>query len=284
MTLSCPFIDPVLLRLGPWQVGSWGIGPLEVRWYGFMYLLGFAAAYLVIRSELKRKNGPIPYQAADDLLFYLIVGLLIGARVGYALFYNLPSYLAAPWEILFVWHGGMSFHGGLVGMVLAGWIFARSRKVLFLDLADIGALAAPIGLMLGRIGNFINCELFGRETSASWGIVFPDGGPMPRHPSQLYEAFFEGLVLFALLWWFRTKTRRHGQILGIFLMCYGVFRFFIEFFREPDVQLGFISSGLTMGQILCLFMIVASIGLFIYIKCCGTEISDSEREGFPAAR
>jgi phosphatidylglycerol:prolipoprotein diacylglycerol transferase len=269
-------MDPVLLRLGPWRIGSWDFGPLEIRWYGFMYLLGFAAAYLVIRSELKRKRGPIPYQAADDLLFYLIVGLLVGARFGYALFYNLPSYAAAPWEILFLWHGGMSFHGGLVGMVVAGWIFARSRNVLFLDLADIGALAAPIGLLLGRVGNFINCELFGRVTTVPWGVVFVDGGPLSRHPSQLYEAFFEGLVLFILLWRLRTKTRRHGQILGIFLMCYGVFRFFIEFFREPDVQLGFISYGLTMGQVLCLAMIVASIGLFIYIQCCGTVIASSK--------
>ncbi|HMK35781.1 MAG TPA: prolipoprotein diacylglyceryl transferase [Desulfomonilaceae bacterium] len=269
MTVSCPFIDPVLLR----------IGPLEVRWYGFMYLIGFVAAYFVIRSELKRKDGPVPARCADDLLFYLIVGLLIGARVGYALFYNLPSYAAAPWEILFVWHGGMSFHGGLVGMIVAGLIFARSRKAPFLELADIGALAAPIGLMLGRVGNFINCELYGRVTTVPWGVVFPTGGPLPRHPSQLYESFFEGLVLFILLWLLRTRTTRHGQVLAAFLICYGVFRFAIEFFREPDVQVGFIFQGLTMGQILCLFMIPAGIGLLIYIHYRGAEIPGAKDPG-----
>ena len=159
---SYPFIDPVLIR----------VGPLEVRWYGLMYLLGFACAYLVIRSELKRKHGPIPVESADDLLFYLIVGMLIGARLGYAIFYNLGTYLAAPWEIFFIWHGGMSFHGGLVGMVIAGIIFSRRRNAPFMELADIGALAAPIGLMLGRIGNFINGELYGRVTRSRGGSFF----------------------------------------------------------------------------------------------------------------
>ncbi len=161
-------IDPVLIRF-------WG---LEVRWYGIMYLLSFLVAYFVIRSELKRRNGPIPAEAADDLLFHLIIGLLIGARLGYALFYNLDAYLQAPWEILAVWHGGMSFHGGLAGMICAGAWFARKHSCRFLDLADIGALAAPPGLMLGRIGNFINGEFFGRPTLLPWGIVFPSGGPV----------------------------------------------------------------------------------------------------------
>jgi phosphatidylglycerol:prolipoprotein diacylglycerol transferase len=250
-----PFIDPVLIR----------IGPVEVRWYGLMYLLGFVCAYLIIRSELKRKNGPIPVASADDLLFYLIVGLLIGARLGYGLFYNLGAYLATPWEILMIWHGGMSFHGGLMGMVVAGFLFARGRDAPFMELADIGALAAPIGLMLGRIGNFINGELYGRITTVPWGIVFPGGGDLPRHPSQLYEAFFEGPVLFAILWWLRVRTKRPGQVLGAFLLGYGIFRFCIELLREPDPQLGFIIEGLTMGQILCLFMIAGGIGLLIYV-------------------
>ena len=260
--ITYPFINPILIH----------IGPLEVRWYGVMYLLGFACAYFIIRSELKRKNGPMPVEAADDLLFYLIVGLLLGARLGYVLFYNLESYLAAPWEIFFIWHGGMSFHGGLIGMVISGFIYTRRRKVRFMELADIGALAAPIGLMLGRIGNFINGELFGRVTTVPWGIVFPGGGNLPRHPSQLYEAFLEGPVLFGLLWWLRRRTKRPGQILATFLLCYGVFRFCVEFFREPDPQLGFIFDGLTMGQILCLFMIAASIGLFVYIRLASPQI------------
>jgi phosphatidylglycerol:prolipoprotein diacylglycerol transferase len=253
---SYPFIDPVLIR----------VGPLEVRWYGLMYLLGFACAYLVIRSELKRKHGPIPVESADDLLFYLIVGMLIGARLGYAIFYNLGTYVAAPWEIFFIWHGGMSFHGGLVGMVIAGIIFSRRRNAPFMELADIGALAAPIGLMLGRIGNFINGELYGRVTAVPWGIVFPGGGDLPRHPSQLYEALFEGPFLFAFLWWLRVRIKRPGEVLATFLLSYGIIRFVVELFREPDPQLGFIARGLTMGQILCLFMIAAGIGLFMYFR------------------
>jgi phosphatidylglycerol:prolipoprotein diacylglycerol transferase len=266
MAVSCPFIDPVLLKLGP----------VEIRWYGFMYLMGFMAAYFVIKSELRRKGGPIPVNAADDFLFYLIVGLLLGARIGYVIFYNLSAYLRAPWEIFYVWHGGMSFHGGLIGMVLSGLIFSYTRNANFMSLADIGALSAPIGLMLGRIGNFINCELYGRVTTVPWGIVFPNGGDLPRHPSQLYESFLEGLVLFTTLWILRTKTRIHGQLLAIFLMLYGVFRFLVEFVREPDVQLGFVFMGLTMGQLLCLSMTVAGWLLFVYLRKYGTKIVPTE--------
>lgn len=254
--LSFPFIDPVLFKLGP----------LEVRWYGFMYILGFVAGYFVIRSELKRRKGPIPADQADDLLFYLILGLLIGARLGYALFYNFKAYLAAPWEVFAVWHGGMSFHGGLIGMVCAGYVFARLRNAQFLELADIGALSAPIGLMLGRIGNFINGELFGRVTTVPWGIVFPMGGDLPRHPSQLYESFFEGPVLFLFLWWLRVRTKRNGEVLGAFLVGYGVLRFLIEFFREPDFHLGFIVYQITMGQILCLAMIGVGVGVLLFVR------------------
>ena len=250
------FIDPVLFRLGP----------LEIRWYGLMYLLGFIVAYFIIRAELRRRNGPIPVEQADDLLFYLILGLLIGGRLGYVLFYNLPVYLAAPWEVFAVWNGGMSFHGGLIGLIVAGLIFCRKRDVRFLELADIGALSAPIGLMLGRIGNFINGELYGRVTTLPWGMVFPQGGNLPRHPSQLYEALFEGPVLFFFLWWLRRRTSRHGQVLAAFLIGYGVLRFFIEFVRQPDVQLGFVLYWLTMGQILCLVMICAGVGLLLYLR------------------
>jgi phosphatidylglycerol:prolipoprotein diacylglycerol transferase len=256
LALSYPLLDPVLFR----------VGPLEVRWYGFMYLLGFALAYLIIRSELRRKQGPIPAESADDLLFYLILGLLIGGRLGYVLFYNLGEYVWAPWEVLALWHGGMSFHGGLIGMILSGYIFARRWKVSFLELADIGALSATPGLLLGRIGNFINGELFGRVTTLPWGVVFPMGGPLPRHPSQLYEAFLEGALLFSILWFLRRRLKQPGELLAVFLVCYGVFRFLIEFVREPDPQLGFIFYGLTMGQLLCLAMILAGIGLFIYLR------------------
>jgi len=252
-------IDPVLIR----------IGPIAVRWYGIMYLIGFLVAYGVIKSELRRRNGPIPISQAGDLLFYLILGLLVGARIGYVIFYNLPSYLDAPWEVLAIWHGGMSFHGGLLGMLVSGAIFARRRQAPFLELADIGALAAPIGLMLGRIGNFINGELYGRVTDVPWGVIFPMGGPSPRHPSQLYEAILEGPVLFGVLWWLRKKTTGNGIILGLFLTGYGVSRFIVEFFREPDPQLGFVFMGLTMGQLLCIYMMLAGTLLLSYCAVAG---------------
>jgi phosphatidylglycerol:prolipoprotein diacylglycerol transferase len=238
------FIDPVLIR----------IGPLELHWYGLMYLLGFVVAYFIIRSELRRKQGPISVESADDMLFYMIIGLLVGARLGYVLIYNLSHYLSEPWELLAFWHGGMSFHGGLVGIVVSGYIFTRKRNVPFLALADIGALSAPIGLMLGRIGNFINGELYGRVTMVPWGIVFPGGGDLPRHPSQLYESFSEGPLLFAILWWLRLRTRNDGEVLAAFLIGYGVIRFCVEFFREPDPQLGFLAGFLTMGQILAVYV------------------------------
>jgi phosphatidylglycerol---prolipoprotein diacylglyceryl transferase len=261
MKLSYPIIDPVLIQLGP----------VEIRWYGLMYLFGFGLAYLIVRSELRRKQGPIPVENADDLLFHMILGLLIGGRVGYVLFYNLPAYAAAPWEIVAVWHGGMSFHGGLIGMVIAAWLFARKYHARVLELTDLAALAAPPGLMLGRIGNFINGELFGRVTTLPWGVVFPGGGDLPRHPSQLYESFFEGPVLFAILWMFRKRLRQPGELLSVFLVLYGLFRFTIEFCREPDPQLGFIVSWLTMGQILCLAMIVSGVGLFAYLHARGAS-------------
>jgi phosphatidylglycerol---prolipoprotein diacylglyceryl transferase len=261
MKLSYPIIDPVLIQLGP----------LEIRWYGLMYLFGFGIAYLIVRSELRRKQGPIPVENADDLLFHMILGLLIGGRLGYVLFYNLPAYASAPWEILAVWHGGMSFHGGLIGMVIAAWLFARRHHARVLELTDLAALAAPPGLMLGRIGNFINGELFGRVTTLPWGIVFPGGGDLPRHPSQLYESLFEGPVLFAILWMLRKRMRQPGELLSIFLVLYGIFRFTIELFREPDPQLGFIVSWLTMGQILCLAMVVSGVGLFAYLHARGAS-------------
>jgi phosphatidylglycerol---prolipoprotein diacylglyceryl transferase len=256
MKISYPLIDPVLVHLGP----------LEIRWYGLMYLFGFGLAYLIVRSELRRKQGPIPVENADDLLFHMILGLLIGGRMGYVLFYNLPAYAAAPWEVVAVWHGGMSFHGGMIGMIVAAWLFARRHHVQVLELTDLAALAAPPGLMLGRMGNFINGELFGRVTTLPWGIVFPGGGNLPRHPSQLYEALFEGPVLFSILWLLRRRIRVPGQLLSVFLVTYGLFRFSIECVREPDPQLGFVVAWLTMGQILCLLMVASGIGLFVFLR------------------
>jgi phosphatidylglycerol:prolipoprotein diacylglycerol transferase len=288
------FIDPVILRIGhlPWfhiapielqwyQLGSLNIpwfhiaplevqwyafGPLELRWYGFMYMVGFIIAYFIIRHELRRRQGPIAVEEADDLLFYCIVGLLLGGRLGYILIYNLKIYLSSPREIFALWHGGMSFHGGLIGIVISGWIYARRRNVSFLELADIVVLSAPLGVMLGRIGNFINGELYGRPSNLPWAMVFPLGGNIPRHPSQLYEAFFEGFVIFWLLWWLKTKFERPGELLCAYLILYGVFRFVIEFFREPDPQIGFVFTWFTTGQILCLAMIIVGTAFMLRLS------------------
>ena len=196
------------------------------------------------------------------MVFYLAVGLIVGARLGYLLFYQADAYgyyLRHPLEILAVWHGGMSFHGGLMGTVIAGWWFCRRKHLCFWAVADSVIITAPIGLGLGRLGNFINGELFGRPTHVPWGMVFPAGGPLPRHPSQLYEALLEGPVLLLLLWRLRKRHFRDGMMVVFFLFFYGVFRFFVEFFREPDPQLGFVLGFLTMGQILCIAMVAAAL-------------------------
>lgn len=234
------------------------IGTLEVRWYGLMYILGFAAAYFMARADARRKNLPLDKEGIADLIFALAVGLIVGARLGYALFYNFSIYFANPLKILAVWEGGMSFHGGLIGTVIAAFYFARKKNIGFLQVSDLITPAAPIGLGLGRLGNFINGELYGRVTDVPWGMVFPSGGPLPRHPSQLYEAVLEGPVLFFILWLVRRSGKApSGVVLWVFLAMYGLFRSFVEMFREPDQQLGFLFSHLTMGQML-------SIPLFLF--------------------
>lgn len=233
------------------------VGSLEVRWYGLMYILGFVAAYFIARGDATRKNLPLDKDDIADLIFALAVGLIVGARLGYALFYNFSAYLANPLKIFAVWEGGMSFHGGLIGTVIAAFYFARKKKIGFFQIADLCTPAAPIGLGLGRLGNFINGELYGRVTDVPWGMVFPTGGPLPRHPSQLYEAILEGPVLFSILWLVRRSKAPAGMVLWVFLAVYGLFRTFVELFREPDQQLGFLFGHLTMGQIL-------SIPLFLF--------------------
>ena len=189
--LPFPNIDPVLIS----------IGPLQIRWYGLMYILGFLSSYLLVQLQLARQKSPLlSKEQVLDLYFYLILGLILGARFGYCLFYNLKVYLQHPLEILAVWHGGMSFHGGLLGVLAASWIYCRKNKISLLNLGDLLIVTAPIGLGLGRLANFINGELYGRITTVPWGMVFPQGGPLPRHPSQLYEAVLEGGVLFTILW------------------------------------------------------------------------------------
>ncbi len=244
------------------------IGPIKVRWYGLMYVLGFLATYFLIPRQKRSKEIGLEGKTLQDLIFYLALGLVIGARLGYILFYqyaNLGFYLKHPIEIIATWHGGMSFHGGLIGCILAGYLFAKNRKMPFWAIADCVAVTAPIGLGLGRIGNFINGELYGRVTHVPWAMIFPNSDGLPRHPSQLYEAFFEGLVLFVILWSLRKKDHPDGSMVIYFLLLYGIFRFVLEFFREPDPQIGLLFGFLSMGQLLCLSMILFAAG-FLLLK------------------
>jgi len=208
-----PSIDPVFLRLGP----------LQFRWYGLMYVLGFILSYFIIRSEVRRKKLELDAEGIADLIFCMAVGVVLGGRLGYVLFYDLAAYLAKPFKIFYIWEGGMSFHGGMLGVAVAAIWFARSRKLPLLQLADLAALAAPVGLGLGRIGNFINGELYGRPTAMPWGIVFPEGGGLPRHPSQLYEAFLEGLVLFFVVRWFARWIPNNGAAMAALGFSFPIF-------------------------------------------------------------
>jgi phosphatidylglycerol:prolipoprotein diacylglycerol transferase len=248
-----PSFDPVAIHLGP----------LQVRWYGLMYLIGFAAFLLLGRMRIKRAAAPaITLRELDDLLFYGVLGVILGGRLGYVLFYKLGYYLGHPLEIFFVWQGGMSFHGGFLGVLIAAWLFVRKSGKPWLTVMDFIAPMVPIGLGAGRMGNFINSELWGRPTDVPWAMVFPLVDQTPRHPSQLYEFGLEGVVFFILLWLFSSKQRPVGAVSGLFLMGYGCFRFIVEFTREPDDFLGLLSLGMSMGQWLSLPMIIAGIVMF----------------------
>jgi phosphatidylglycerol:prolipoprotein diacylglycerol transferase len=249
-------IDPILIELGP----------IRVSWYGLMYVFGFLASYLLVRYQMRRRDFGVTKIEVENLYFYLILGLIIGARLGYVLFYDLQMYLSDLLEIFAVWHGGMSFHGGLMGVLIVGILFSWRNKKSFWKIADLFIVTAPIGLGLGRIGNFINGELYGRVTQVPWGMVFSKGGPFPRHPSQLYESALEGGILFLILWFVKGRKLPIGGLLALFLSLYGVFRFFVEFFREPDPQLGFIIGHFTMGQVLSSFMIVVGVILFLSLR------------------
>ena len=248
--LQYPQFDPILI----------GIGPVQIRWYGLMYVLGFTASYLLVRRRLERDASLAGFATHfENLNFVLILSLVLGGRLGYVLFYNLPYYLSHPGEILATWMGGMSFHGAAIGTALGGALYCRLKGLDFWRGADLYVVTMPIGLGLGRIGNFINAELYGRVTDVPWAMVFPGGGPLPRHPSQLYECLLEGVLLFTLLW--RLKDRRwpSGSMLAAFFGFYGLFRILVEFVREPDPQLGFLPGGVTMGQILSGLMITAGV-------------------------
>ena len=258
--LTHPDFDPV----------AFSLGPLAIRWYGLMYLAGFGAAWWLgtrrIASGRATASARLTRTQFDDLLFAGMLGVILGGRLGYVLFYKPGYYLAHPLEIFAIWQGGMAFHGGLLGVLLAMVVFARRHRLRWLDVMDFLAPLVPLGLATGRLGNFINGELWGRVTDLPWGVVFRGAGPLPRHPSQLYQMALEGLVLFALLWWFSSKSRPRGQVSALFLIGYGALRFVVEYAREPDDFLGLLTLGLSMGQWLSLPMIVAGIGLFAWAR------------------
>jgi phosphatidylglycerol:prolipoprotein diacylglycerol transferase len=249
MFLAIPFpaIDPVLVE----------IGPVAIRWYALAYIVGLVGGWLMARDIAKRDSvwggvaRPSP-ESLDDLLVYVAFGVILGGRLGYVLFYNLDFFIDNPGQVVAVWQGGMSFHGGLAGAVGGVWLFARRQKLSPLTVADICAVVAPVGIFLGRIANFIKPELWGRTTDVPWGVIFPGAGPLPRHPSQLYEAALEGaLLLIVLLMLVRAGwLRRPGMLTGAFAVGYGIARIICEFFREPDPQLGFLFGGATMGMVL----------------------------------
>jgi len=250
-----PQFDPVALQLGP----------LALRWYGLMYLLGFALIWWFGRYRIDRNPGGVwTRNDLDDVLFYGILGTILGGRLGYVLFYKFGDYLAAPWKVFYVWEGGMSFHGGFLGVVFAMIWFARSRRKDWLQITDFIAPLVPLGLAAGRMGNFINAELWGRPADLPWAMVFPNVDRVARHPSQLYEFALEGIVLFLILWWFTMKPRPRGAASALFLIGYGAFRFGVEYTREPDSFLGLLAFGFSMGQWLSLPMIVAGAGLLAW--------------------
>ena len=250
-----PQIDPIAISLGP----------LAVRWYGLMYLLGFGIAFVLARSRIKRgMSGDISYAIFDALFFFSVLGVVLGGRLGYVLFYNPAYYFSHPLDILSVWQGGMSFHGGFLGVLLAMAYIARKHRMGWLAITDFIAPLIPPALAAGRIGNFINGELWGRVTDLPWGMVFRGAGPLPRHPSQLYEFALEGVLLFAILWLYSARPRPRGAVSAMFLIGYGGLRFCAEFFREPDDFLGLLALGLSMGQWLSVPMILAGIAMLAW--------------------
>jgi phosphatidylglycerol:prolipoprotein diacylglycerol transferase len=256
--IAFPQIDPIALQ----------IGPLAVRWYALAYIAGIVLGWQYALKLCREMPKLVTPQQMDDFIVWLTLGIILGGRVGYVLFYNPMHFLQNPGEILQLWHGGMSFHGGLGGVLLAMYLFARKRGIRFFALADVVAVCVPFGLFFGRLANFVNGELFGRASDVPWAMVFPHGGPLPRHPSQLYEAALEGVVLFAVLWLLMRMGARDkpGIISGAFLVGYGLARFLVEFAREPDAQLGYLSFGLTMGQYLTLPMLAFGAALIVWAK------------------
>ncbi len=253
--LVYPQIDPVALH----------VGPLSIHWYGLMYLIAFVLCWGVTAWRVRYSPRGFTVDQVSDILFYVAMGIILGGRIGYMLFYAWPDFVANPLLLFQVWKGGMSFHGGLLGVIIALWIYAYKMGKHLVDLTDLIAPAVPLGLGAGRIGNFINGELWGKVTDVPWGMVFPRAGSLPRHPSQLYEFFLEGVVMFAILWIYSMKPRPRWAVSGLFLVLYGVFRFSIEFVREPDVQIGYLAFGwLTEGQVLSFPMILLGLIMIVW--------------------
>ncbi len=257
--LKYPDISPTIFTIGPFQI----------RWYGLLYIISFFIGYIYIKKQYKKQNIKIDKQQYDNLLYEVMLGVVLGGRLGYVLFYNFSYYLHNPLKIFAVWEGGMSFHGGALGVIIAGLLFAKRHKFNFYRLADPAMPIVAVGLGLGRIGNFINGELYGRPANVPWAMIFPDDPKhIPRHPSQLYEFFLEGILLSTLTYIIYKKGLKNGVVFWSFIGLYGVFRIIVEFFRQPDPQLGFILlHHFTMGQLLSSFMIISAfIGIFIIYK------------------
>ncbi|MCG8518962.1 MAG: prolipoprotein diacylglyceryl transferase [Pseudomonadales bacterium] len=254
--LRHPQFDPVAIS----------VGPLKVHWYGLTYLVGFLVGWWLGRLRTRRPWSPLNEEQMGDLLFYIALGVILGGRFGYVVFYNFDQFLADPLWLFRVWEGGMAFHGGLLGVMVAMWWYARKIGRTFFELADFVAPLVPVGLGAGRIGNFINGELWGRPTDVPWGMVFPQAPDLlARHPSQLYQFALEGVALFIALWWFSSRKRPTMAVSGLFLVLYGCFRILVEFVRQPDAQLGYLAfDWLTMGQLLSLPMILAGLGLIVF--------------------
>lgn len=263
--LKYPEIDPVALSIDAFTIAGKTFGPFDIHWYGLMYLVGFAGGWFLAVYRAKKGDRVIRPDQAEDLTFYSAMGVILGARIGYVFFYNFKAWLDDPMMIFRVWEGGMSFHGGMLGLAIAMLLYAGKIKRNFFDLVDYIAPFAPIGLFFGRIGNFIGGELYGRAADVPWAMIFPKDPGVARHPSQLYEAFLEGIVLFVLLFWFSQKPRPRGAVIALFLLGYGSFRFFVEFFREPDAHIGFAAfDWMTRGQELCVPMILGGLGILIW--------------------
>ena len=254
--LAYPEISPIALS----------IGPLVIRWYSLAYLFGILIAWYLLLRNNNKYNLSYTFQQIEDLVFFITVGIIVGGRLGYALFYGGKTMWLYPWKILEIWKGGMSFHGGICGVIVAAWLFAKKYKFKFLSVTDLIALYSPIGIFLGRLANFINDELWGRVTDVPWAIRFPNGGYLPRHPSQLYEAFFEGVILFIILnylWRFKRVRDNQGTVSALFILLYGVFRISMEQFRQPDAHLGFLFSAVTMGQLLSVPFVIAGVCILL---------------------